>query len=622
MITFEKITIEGFGSMVNKFTYNLNSPGINILSGENGAGKTTVLNGLSWGLFKKLLKPNSSITPWPQINKPSTFKGTKVEIEFKADGNNYKVIRCLDYKGKLEDGIAGKKRLLLYKDGKELPLRDKKDNNQEIVKILGYSFELFKTAVLFGQETKRLMQEDGPKKKEILEETFNILFLNKAKSAIEKESADLLLELSKLEQDIDANKNLFTALSNQLDEFERLMKTFDEDKEKAMGKLKKELKGYRRELPEKLNLKALERKSNKAKNKKESHQSEYNKKIGELTEQEFKLNFEILGIRETLEKCHQEQNNLKQELNKIPEFCSKCKQDLPKKQINKYKQGIHNALDANKDIAKKAVSNLEIKLPLYEKVVKDKLELVENSVEIFNTLKSNYNKAFDKVIKARENNFKRKSIKDNINRCNQRLDEERKKTLDIDINKPKIEMNKLTLELKDLTEKKERVHKDWSINNWLLKEPLGNSGLKAFIFEAMISKINHKLKAYEWFIGFNITLMIDLETTRKDLKIIVTKYNEPVAYEDLSGGQKQLADIVLLFAMMDSVETEKPINILLLDEVFERLSKKNIEIVAEIIKDKSTKKSIHLITHQTSFITSYNKSTHFVLKDGITTVEN
>jgi len=65
MITFDKIIIEGFGSIIKRTTYLLNRVGLNLILGKNGSGKTSLINAICWNLYKQVSKKNSTIEPWP-----------------------------------------------------------------------------------------------------------------------------------------------------------------------------------------------------------------------------------------------------------------------------------------------------------------------------------------------------------------------------------------------------------------------------------------------------------------------------------------------------------------------------------------------------------------------------
>ena len=90
MILFEKIRWKNFLSTGNQFTeFALNENSTNLIIGTNGAGKSTVLDALTFSLFGK---------PFRKINKPQLInsvneKDCKVEVEFTIGDTNWKVVR-------------------------------------------------------------------------------------------------------------------------------------------------------------------------------------------------------------------------------------------------------------------------------------------------------------------------------------------------------------------------------------------------------------------------------------------------------------------------------------------------------------------------------------------------
>ena len=102
-------------------------------------------------------------------------------------------------------------------------------------------------------------------------------------------------------------------------------------------------------------------------------------------------------------------------------------------------------------------------------------------------------------------------------------------------------------------------------------------------------------------IGFEIKVYVDMGTAKKDISISIIKQGNEVPYEDLSKGQKQLVNASLAFACSDTIDQIKPINILLMDEIFENLSDGNVEIVGNIVSTKAKNKCLHLITHLNDF---------------------
>ena len=68
-------------------------------------------------------------------------------------------------------------------------------------------------------------------------------------------------------------------------------------------------------------------------------------------------------------------------------------------------------------------------------------------------------------------------------------------------------------------------------------------------------------------------------------------------YDELSGGEKQLCNVAMAFAMNESLTASKGINIAFLDEVFESLSSDNVEVVTSLIRHIFKEKTLFLITH-------------------------
>jgi len=153
-----------------------------------------------------------------------------------------------------------------------------------------------------------------------------------------------------------------------------------------------------------------------------------------------------------------------------------------------------------------------------------------------------------------------------------------------------------------------------------MNDPLSNAGLKAFIFNQMLDKINDRLDYYSRFIGFQVLFDINMESANKDLKTFVFIDDNLVPYEDLSGGQQQSVDVATAFAIHDVVNEGRKCNVLAMDEIFESLDKNNIEIVSELIQDKVANKSLYLITHRSEFAPTNANIIKVSYKNGFTSV--
>ena len=225
MLIFRDLEIQGFGSIIKPLQYKLDTPGLTAIMGENGAGKTSIISALSWVLFGQTLKKKNIPEPWEDI-KPNKFKGTRVSITFELGGINYKIYRHHKYKGKTLKG-KGASRLILVTGDKESKLRDKKDIQQDIIRLLGFSFELFKNSIIFGQKMKRIIEEKGPTRNKIFEEVFEVMFISKAKKRadekkkiVEQDLLKLLPNLNTIEERLKGNKELKAFSTKRIELFE------------------------------------------------------------------------------------------------------------------------------------------------------------------------------------------------------------------------------------------------------------------------------------------------------------------------------------------------------------------------------------------------------------------
>jgi len=90
MIIFEKIRFKNFLSYGNTWTeIELNKAQDTLIVGENGAGKSTFLDALSYALYMKPFRKVNN----PQLVNSINKKHLAVEVEFRVGSNSYKVCR-------------------------------------------------------------------------------------------------------------------------------------------------------------------------------------------------------------------------------------------------------------------------------------------------------------------------------------------------------------------------------------------------------------------------------------------------------------------------------------------------------------------------------------------------
>ena len=163
MIIFETIRYKNFLSSGNNFTeIKLNSHGNNVIIGKNGAGKSTILDALTFVLFNK---------PFRKINKPqlvNTINGKDccVEVEFSIGKKSYKIIRSMK-PNKFE----------VYVDGEMMNQDAAAADQQKTLEqtILKLNYKSFTQIVVLGSSTfVPFMQLPLASRRDIIEDLLDI----------------------------------------------------------------------------------------------------------------------------------------------------------------------------------------------------------------------------------------------------------------------------------------------------------------------------------------------------------------------------------------------------------------------------------------------------------------
>ena len=599
MINLQQIELEGFGSVINRTTYQLNLPGINIISGENGAGKTTILNALSWVLFGKPIKKNSTINPWPAL-LDKTYQGTIVILTYTKDGVSRKITHCSKYLGKV-NGTKGKDRLIFEIDGvPQETYRDKGDIREAICTDIGFTFSLFKSTILFGQKVERILDVAGPERNLILEQAFEASFISLARKKVENRIKDQETLRDKQQHTIDALDTQLQIYTNQLQEQQTTLKDFEATKltqinnyQTTIKKLKAENTRLESGLP---NLKKLEQRLSKLN---ELALKYTLPQKGDLVSEEFKLNLALNTVKARYETTHANLKLKTKELWDLPTNCLMCKAPLDAKGVEKQKQKLREAIKGFKDDVRYLKIDIDEKTLVYNKVCQ-RLSSFDKKRNKLNNIKNKI-----KALEAdkKQHSISNRDIQNNLSTIKTYkglIQETQAQELKVDIPAIQAKIEKLTKTIK----KEQRTLKDITttldLDYWLIKDPLSNKGLKSFIFDSMLKLTNQALLQYEAVMGLRIVLGIQ-DNKRRDFSIRIFRYNEEVPHTDLSGGEKQLGDIAITLAIADSIKTSKDINCLFLDEVFESLDENNVGKVTEMLQVKAKDRSIHIITHLNTF---------------------
>lgn len=547
MLKFIRIIIEGFASYEGYNELDLCPNSAVVIKAPNGSGKSTIFSSLVWCLYGKTIKGVSDVNTKKKY-RTKEYKGTKVTTYFQKDGDVYMVTRCQNYTGNLEDGTKGRDRLQIIKNAEVVDIKSKPRLQEYLVQELGLSYPLFMNSIMFGQGMKKLIQETNSDKKKIFEEVFNLNYLNIAKNIAQKGKSQIRGQVELCRSEYNSINREYESCRETYLELKESEEAFDKRRNKDI----KEKQG---------NIRSLEK---EIRYKKDGLGSL------KLVEDEIQANkLQEKALKEKLEAARNISNQPLEDV--IDNIILLLEKNKVKKALQKVKT------------IKKAYSDIERYSDERDKVLNilSKLRTKEREVQRAKYILDNLTS-------------KLKEAKRELARLESNTDQK--------VNSPKYKKKAKSLKIK-LKEQKailEQKEKELEDYEWLLNDPLSNKGIKAFLFDSCLGQLNDTLEKYAEVLGFRISFEVDLESTKKDFVTLIEMDGEIYDYDELSGGQQQLCNVAMAFAMNESLTASKDINIAFLDEVFESLSMDNVEIVIGLIKKTFEEKVLFLITHHES----------------------
>jgi len=594
LLTFKTLYIEGFQSIIEPLEYALDTPGLNILNGKNGSGKTSIISAIPWCIYGKTLKKKNNPTPYKHI-QPKKFKGTLVKLLLEKNGIEYLLCRSRGYKDDFGAG-ANSTGVFLFKKGvlQTANQRDIGDSKELIQNLIEASYPLLTNSIIFGQKLKRIIQEEGGKRNEILEEAFDVMFIKKGREISGE-------KLKNLQNDADGIQGGLKLLSQAISLRKESYKQLRQDKKSIRIKIesiKKEALSTRVEATRLLRLEQFEcRKEivgiDKALEALRAHEKNRNEIINRLQV----IEFDILNLDARVKKLIKsiQSRPASSELK-----CPTCNQTL-KGSSGYVKRTLANAWAKKKLKVGEVIDGINEKLHTLKTertLAKRRISSLETYREQIQTNKKRRNKLEALIEKATVNlrNLRNRRRITGMQELRELRDKTQASLIDV---KKHLDLKKS--ERRGLKEDLKVLLPQVDAYEWVHNQALGNAGLKAYIFSQMVKKLNRRLTYYAEYIGFQVIFSVKLDSKRKDFITKIYKGEHERDYHELSGGQQQLVDVAIAFSFHDLKSATIDCNILIMDEIFESLDEENVEVIMELIKLKSKGKSLHLITHLSEF---------------------
>jgi DNA repair exonuclease SbcCD ATPase subunit len=559
MIYFKKISWKNFLSTGNQFTeVQLDECQNSLIIGTNGAGKSTILDALTFVLFGKSFR---------KINKPQLINSTNekdcvVNIDFRIGSVEWSIVRGI------KPNIFE-----IYRDGKLLDQAASANDQQKYLEqtILKMNYKSFTQIVILGSSNfTPFMQLPASGRREVIEDILDIKVFSTMNNIIKdqlrkhredikvlnlkKESvSDKVLMQENFIKELDTRgKNTLQKYEDKISELNIDIDVFNQDNKIE----EKEIRRYRKELESVEDAKTKIRKLGNLKGK-------ISQKMDSIKREQnfFSDNLTCPTCEQTIEETFRTQR-LKNSNTKLKEL----------------EDGFEQLIDT--------IKSEEFRESVYDNITKSIMESQS---------------------KISTNSAKISSLQAQITGLNHEIKTLNDQSTNKNEEQEKLNAYKESLEkvFDDLTEKRIKVS-----NHDFLHELLKDSGVKSKIIEKYLPLINQQVSKYLQMMEFYINFKLDEEFN----ETVESPIHEDFSYSSFSEGEKQRIDLALLFTWREvaKIKNSTSTNLLIMDEIFDSSldgfgTDDFLKIIRFVVKDAN----VFVISHKESLHDKFDRVIKF-----------
>ena len=546
MITFQKIRWKNFLSTGNQFTeIDFQQNNTNLIIGTNGAGKSTMLDALTFVLFNK---------PFRKINKPQLINTTNerdclVEIEFEINTRQYIVRRGI--KPNVFDIVVNG--VELHREADDRAMQRVLEDN-----ILKVNYKSFTQIVILGSSTfVPFMQLTCANRREVIEDLLDIRIFSLMNNILKDKLRTQKEQVKSMDLKKETLKDKMKMQQNFIDQLENRGKQNIDSNKTKITKLMSEVDQY----------------------------LQNNTKLQEDLQNTTKQQEEVAGARQKLSKLNTLRGKLSAKVSAVTKehkffventVCPTCTQDIEESfRLNK----IDDVQNTAKEL-KEGFDELESTIKFEQERERQFNSLSQEITNLTHGISQNNTRVSGNQRQIRDLEHEIQTITENLanrNTEHEKLDEFK---------------SNLQQTIEYLADKKQEiVHHDFAYS--LLKD----DGVKTKIIRKYLPFINQQVNRYLQMMDFYINFHLDEEFK----ETVKSPIHEDFSYSSFSEGEKMRIDLALLFTWREVARVKNSVNtnLLIMDEVFDSSldgfgTDEFLKIIRYVIKDAN----IFVISHK------------------------
>ena len=555
MILFKTARWKNFLSTGDKFTeINLNKDETTLIVGHNGAGKSTILDAISFALFGK---PHRNINK-PQLINSINNKNCVVEVEFQIGQGNFKVVR-------------GIKPVIfeIWKNGTMINQSSHAKEYQRILEqnILKLNHKSFHQVVVLGSSSFiPFMQLPAGHRRDVIEDLLDINVFSKMNMLLREQTNTLKEQIKDINYNIDIQKNKIETQTKYIRDITALT---EENKKEYESRIQES----------KNSIDALQAQNSELSMGLEESIREAEDGLQSLQDRKQSL---LLGSQDKISSIR----DIDKRITFFEEngTCPVCDQTIS----DGHKHEILSVAEEQKRGWKSALKAVGEEGTQVEKKISEQTGILAG--------------LRNRLSKLSENNREIDTLHKTIQGYQQSIE----KDVSADLNNAKSDLDSIKSDKDSLLEKKINLSEQYNYNT-VIGEMLKDTGIKTKIIKQYLPAINKLVNQYLQILDFFVHFNLD-ESFQETIR---SRHRDEFTYASFSEGEKQRIDLALLFTwrqiakMKNSVAT----NLLILDETFDSsLDHDGVENLLKILYTLGDDTNVFVISHKGEILDGKFKS--------------